>query len=91
MVLFLEEDSFPQALVERRLWGDNQVGAGWSKPGEGLGVISVGAAEGIGVGEEDGDGTGNGGGEVGSPHGRDGLEAPGDGRMWAFGLRWTSE
>lgn len=41
-------------------------------------MISVGAAEGIGVGEEDGDGTGNGGGEVGSPHGRDGLEAPGD-------------
>lgn len=43
-----------------------------------LGMISVGAADGIGFGEEDGNGTGDSGGEVGSPHSRDGPVAPGD-------------
>ena len=57
MVLFLDEDNSTPALVEARLWGDSQVGAGWSRlRGETLG----GLARGGGLGRRGGMAPGTG-------------------------------
>lgn len=51
MVLFLDEDNSTPALVEARLWGDSQVGAGWSRlRGETLGGLARGGGLLMGLG-----------------------------------------
>lgn len=88
MVLFLGEDTSLQALVETRRWGDNLVGADWSK----LGVISSGGADGVSVGQEGGNGARD------SVVMRVGADTAGTVRrlqevvgLCAFGVSWANE